>query len=128
VEIPKPQDGSLSPLLSNILLTDLDRELDRRGDTFCQDADDCNIYVRTRATGARVMINLTRSLKEKLKLTVNTANSAVARPWERKFLGYSMTWHKVPRLKDCSGKRQKPSGQCSSNPERSKRAKRIQNH
>jgi group II intron reverse transcriptase/maturase len=94
-----PQGGPLSPLLSNILLTDLDRELERRGHTFCRYADDCNIYVRTRKAGERVMTNLTRFLKEKLKLTVNAAKSAVGRPWERKFLGYSMTWHKVPRLK-----------------------------
>lgn len=94
-----PQGGPLSPLLSNILLTDLDRELERRGHTFCRYADDCNIYVRTRSAGVRVMSNLTRFLKEKLQLTVNMAKSAVGRPWERKFLGYSMTWHKVPRLK-----------------------------
>ena len=94
-----PQGGPLSPLLSNILLTELDRELERRGHAFCRYADDCNIYVRSRKAGSRTMASLTRFLKETLKLTVNTAKSAVARPWERKFLGYSMTWHKAPRLR-----------------------------
>ena len=94
-----PQGGPLSPLLSNILLTGLDRELERRGHCFCRYADDCNIYVRSKAAGERVMANLTRFLAQRLKLTVNTAKSAVAAPWERKFLGYSMTWHQAPRLR-----------------------------
>jgi RNA-directed DNA polymerase len=94
-----PQGGPLSPLLSNILLTDLDRELERRGHSFCRYADDCNVYVRSKAAGERVMASLTRFLSERLKLTVNQAKSAVARPWERKFLGYSLTWHKSPRLR-----------------------------
>jgi RNA-directed DNA polymerase len=94
-----PQGGPLSPLLSNILLTDLDRELERRGHAFCRYADDCNIYVRTQQAGERVMASITRFLADKLKLTVNMTKSAVARPWERKFLGYSMTWHKAPRLR-----------------------------
>jgi RNA-directed DNA polymerase len=94
-----PQGGPLSPLLSNILLTELDRALERRGHAFCRYADDCNIYVRSRAAGERIMASLTRFLAEKLKLKVNTAKSAVARPWERKFLGYSVTWHKVTRLR-----------------------------
>jgi len=94
-----PQGGPLSPLLSNVLLTDLDRELERRGHAFCRYADDCNIYVRSKAAGERVMASLVLFLERRLKLTVNTAKSAVARPWERKFLGYSMTWHKRPRLK-----------------------------
>ena len=92
-----PQGGPLSPLLSNILLTDLDRELERRGHTFCRYADDCNIYVRSQAAGERVLVSLTRFLAERLKLKVNAAKSAVAPPWERKFLGYSLTWHKAPR-------------------------------
>jgi group II intron reverse transcriptase/maturase len=92
-----PQGGPLSPLLSNILLTDLDRELERRGHAFCRYADDCNIYVRSRQAGERVLASLTRFLSERLKLKVNAAKSAVARPWERKFLGYSLTWHKAPR-------------------------------
>ena len=94
-----PQGGPLSPLLSNILLTDLDRELERRGHAFCRYADDCNIYVRMQQAGERVMASITRFLADKLKLTVNMTKSAVARPWERKFLGYSMTWHKAPRLR-----------------------------
>ena len=94
-----PQGGPLSPLLSNILLTELDRELERRGHAFCRYADDCNIYVRSKTTGNRVMASITRFLADTLKLTVNVAKSAVARPWERKFLGYSLTWHKAPKLK-----------------------------
>lgn len=94
-----PQGGPLSPLLSNILLTGLDRELERRGHCFCRYADDCNIYVRSKAAGERVMANLTRFLAQRLKLTVNTAKSAVAAPWQRKFLGYSMSWHQAPRLR-----------------------------
>ena len=94
-----PQGGPLSPLLSNILLTELDWELERRGHAFCRYADDCNIYVKSKAAGERVMAGITRFLSDTLKLTVNTAKSAVAHPWERKFLGYSMTWHKAPRLR-----------------------------
>lgn len=94
-----PQGGPLSPLLSNILLDDLDKELERRGHKFCRYADDCNIYVRSKAAGERVLKSLTRYLKEKLKLTVNAAKSAVDRPWKRKFLGYSMTSEKRPRLR-----------------------------
>jgi len=97
-----PQGGPLSPLLSNILLTELDRELERRGHAFCRYADDCNIYVRSKTTGERVMASITRFLADTLKLTVNAAKSAVARPWERKFLGYSLTWHKAPKLKIAS--------------------------
>jgi len=91
--------GVLSPLLSNILLDDLDRELERRGLGFCRYADDCNIYVGSRRAGKRVMQAVTAFLERRLKLKVNAAKSAVARPWERKFLGYSMTWHKKPKLK-----------------------------
>lgn len=94
-----PQGGPLSPLLSNILLDDLDKELERRGHAFCRYADDCNIYVRTRRSGERVMASITRFLTERLKLRVNAAKSAVDRPWNRKFLGYTMTSHKQPRLK-----------------------------
>lgn len=94
-----PQGGPLSPLLSNILLDDLDKELERRGHAFCRYADDCNIYVRTHAAGRRVMTSLTRFLARRLKLKVNADKSAVARPWKRTFLGYSMTWHRKPRLK-----------------------------
>ena len=94
-----PQGGPLSPLLSNILLTELDRELERRGHAFCRYADDCNIYVRSRAAGERVLAGISQFLSERLKLRVNEAKSAVARPWERKFLGYSLTWHKAPKLR-----------------------------
>jgi RNA-directed DNA polymerase len=94
-----PQGGPLSPLLSNILLTELDRELERRGHAFCRYADDCNSYVRSQQAGERVMASLTRFLADTLKLTVNAAKSAVAHPWERKFLGYSLTFHKAPKLK-----------------------------
>ncbi|MEN6534838.1 MAG: group II intron reverse transcriptase/maturase [Bryobacteraceae bacterium] len=94
-----PQGGPLSPLLSNILLSELDRELERRGHAFCRYADDCNIYVRSQRAGQRIMASITRFLSDTLKLTVNMAKSAVARPWNRKFLGYSLTWHKTPRLR-----------------------------
>jgi RNA-directed DNA polymerase len=94
-----PQGGPLSPLLSNILLDDLDKELEQRGHAFCRYADDCNIYVRSRRAGQRVLEGITRFLANRLKLKVNVDKSAVARPWDRKFLGYSMTFHKQPRLK-----------------------------
>jgi hypothetical protein len=94
-----PQGGPLSPLLSNILLTDLDREVERRGHGFCRYADDCNIYVGSQRSGQRVMTAITAFLEQRLKLKVNAAKSAVARPWQRKFLGYSMTWHRKPKLK-----------------------------
>jgi len=94
-----PQGGPLSPLLSNILLTELDRELERRGHTFCRYADDCNIYVASERAGVGLLHSLTGFLAERLKLKVNVAKSAVARPWQRKFLGYSMTWHREPKLR-----------------------------
>ena len=85
-----PQGGPLSPLLSNILLTDLDRELERRGHRFCRYADDCNIYVRSRRGGERVLASMTRFLERHLHLRVNRAKSAVDRPWKRSFLGYTV--------------------------------------
>ena len=94
-----PQGGPLSPLLSNIILDDFDKELERRGHLFCRYADDCNIYVGSRRAGERVMATLIDYLENRLKLKVNREKSAVDRPWNRKFLGYSMTWHKEPRLK-----------------------------
>jgi len=94
-----PQGGPLSPLLSNILLTDLDRELERRGLAFCRYADDCNIYVGSRVSGERVMQGIRTYLEEVLRLRINTAKSAVARPWERVFLGYSFTAHRESRLR-----------------------------
>jgi RNA-directed DNA polymerase len=93
-----PQGGPLSPLLSNILLDDLDKELERRGHAFCRYADDCNVYVRSQRAGERVMASLTRFLAERLKLKVNGDKSAVDRPWNRTFLGYTMSANKVPRL------------------------------
>ena len=94
-----PQGGPMSPLLSNILLTDLDRELEKRGHRFCRYADDCNIYVGSEQSGQRVMAAITAFLERRLKLKVNADKSAVARPWQRKFLGYSMTWHRKPKLR-----------------------------
>jgi RNA-directed DNA polymerase len=86
-----PQGGPLSPLLSNLVLDELDRELGRRGHRFVRYADDCNIYVRSERAGQRVMEGITSFIMQKLKLKVNEAKSAVARPQERKFLGFSFT-------------------------------------
>jgi RNA-directed DNA polymerase len=94
-----PQGSPLSPLLSNILLDELDKELERRGHRFCRYADDCNAYVKSMQAGMLVMESITRFLEKRLRLKVNREKSAVGRPWVRKFLGYSMTWHKKPRLK-----------------------------
>src|SRR5690606_1885492 len=91
-----PQGGPLSPLLSNILLDDLDKELEKRGHAFCRYADDSNVYVKSRRAGERIMASLTPFLEGKLRLRVNREKSAVDRPWNRKFLGYSMSWHKHP--------------------------------
>jgi RNA-directed DNA polymerase len=85
-----PQGGPLSPLLANLLLDDLDRELERRGHAFCRYADDCNIYVRSEAAGQRVLASVTQFLEAKLKLRVNREKSAVARVEERKFLGHRL--------------------------------------
>jgi RNA-directed DNA polymerase len=92
-----PQGGPLSPLLSNIVLDEFDRELERRGLRFARYADDCNIYVRSRRAGERVMASITRFITTKLKLKVNQQKSAVARPWERKFLGFSFTSNLEPK-------------------------------
>ncbi len=94
-----PQGGPLSPLLSNILLTALDRELERRGLAFVRYADDCNIYVGSRVAGERVMRGIRAYLKDVLRLRVNERKSAVARPWERKFLGYTCTVQRKSRLR-----------------------------
>jgi RNA-directed DNA polymerase len=85
-----PQGGPLSPLLANLLLDDLDKELERRGHRFCRYADDCNIYVRTTTAGERVMASITAFVEKKLRLRVNRAKSAVAPVQERKFLGYRL--------------------------------------
>jgi RNA-directed DNA polymerase len=92
-----PQGGPLSPLLSNIVLDEFDRELERRGLRFARYADDCNVYVRSRRAGERVMKSLTRFIASKLKLRVNQQKSAVARPGDRKFLGFSFTKAGVPK-------------------------------
>jgi RNA-directed DNA polymerase len=86
-----PQGGPLSPLLSNLVLDELDRELERRAHRFVRYADDCNIYVRSERAGQRVMESVTQFITQRLKLKVNEAKSAVARPQERKFLGFSFT-------------------------------------
>ena len=92
-----PQGGPLSPLLSNIVLDEFDRELERRGLRHARYADDCNVYVRSRRAGERVMESITRFITRKLKLKVNEQKSAVARPWERKFLGFSFTANREPK-------------------------------
>src|SRR2546427_1624104 len=86
-----PQGGPLSPLLSNLVLDELDWELERRGHRFVRYADDCNIYVRSERAGHRVMESVTRFITTTLRLTVNVAKSAVAHPQQRKFLGFSFT-------------------------------------
>jgi RNA-directed DNA polymerase len=85
-----PQGGPLSPLLSNLVLDELDRELERRGHRFVRYADDCNIYVRSEKAGRRVMASLTRFIEGRLKLQINAEKSAVARPWHRSFLGFTV--------------------------------------
>jgi RNA-directed DNA polymerase len=92
-----PQGGPLSPLLSNLVLDELDRELERRGHRFVRYADDCNIYVRSLRAGQRVMNSIRSFITKKLKLKVNSEKSAVARPGERKFLGFSFTWGREPK-------------------------------
>ena len=92
-----PQGGPLSPLLSNIVLDEFDREWERRGHRFARYADDRNSYVRSRRAGERVMKSLTRFISTKLKLQVNQSKSAVAEPWERKFLGFSFTRSESPK-------------------------------
>lgn len=94
-----PQGGPLSPLLSNILLDDLDKELERRDHRFCRYADDCNVYVQSKVAGERVMGSLGRFLEKRLRLGLNRDKSVVGRPWDRTFLGYSMTCNKEPKLK-----------------------------
>ncbi|MGU0876962.1 group II intron reverse transcriptase/maturase, partial [Pseudomonas aeruginosa] len=92
-----PQGGPLSPLLSNILLDELDRELERRGHRFVRYADDANIYVRSLHAGDRVLASIERFLIQRLGLTLNRDKSRVARAWECSYLGYGMSWHRQPR-------------------------------
>lgn len=94
-----PQGGPLSPLLANIMLDDLDKELERRGHHFVRYADDCNIYVQSKRAGERVLETVKRFVEDRLKLKVNTEKSAVDRPWKRKFLGFSFTQHLEPKLR-----------------------------
>ena len=94
-----PQGGPLSPLLSNILLDELDKELEARGHRFCRYADDFSVYVKSEAAGQRVMASLTEFLEKRLRLKVNQEKSEVGRPWDRKFLGYSFTDEAKPRTK-----------------------------
>jgi len=94
-----PQGGPLSPLLANIMLDDLDKELEARGHKFVRYADDCNIYVKSRRAGQRVMESVIKFVEEQLKLKVNRKKSAVDRPWRRKFLGFSFTWEKKTRIR-----------------------------
>ncbi|MBF9019077.1 MULTISPECIES: group II intron maturase-specific domain-containing protein, partial [unclassified Oceanispirochaeta] len=89
----------ISPLLSNILLDDLDKELERRKLSFCRYADDCNIYVGSKAAGERVLESTTNFLENRLKLKVNRDKTKVDRPWHRSFLGYTMTTNRTPKLK-----------------------------
>ncbi|WP_269058821.1 group II intron maturase-specific domain-containing protein, partial [Pseudomonas fluorescens] len=91
--------GVLSPLLSNILLNELDRELERRGHRFVRYADDANIYVRSRRAGERVMAGVERFLSQRLKLVLNREKSRVAGSWMCDYLGYGMSWHQQPRLR-----------------------------
>jgi len=94
-----PQGGPLSPFLSNVLLDDLDKELERRGHSFCRYADDCNIYVRSQKSGERVMDSVTGYIERVLRLKVNRKKSAVARPWKRTFLGFTfIKVHGVMRI------------------------------
>jgi RNA-directed DNA polymerase len=97
-----PQGGPLSPLLSNLVLDELDRELERRGHHFLRYADDCNIYVGSERAGLRVMESVTRFITHRLKLKVNQAKSAVAQPGQRKFLGFSFTGEREPRRRIAS--------------------------
>jgi RNA-directed DNA polymerase len=97
VEEGTPQGGPLSPLLSNLVLDELDRELERRQHCFVRYADDCNIYVASERAGKRVMNSVTSFIRRRLKLKVNEAKSAVARPQTRKFLGFSFTCGKEPK-------------------------------
>jgi Retron-type reverse transcriptase len=94
-----PQGGPLSPLLSNIMLHELDKELEKRGHKFVRYADDCNIYVKTKKAGIRVMNSITNFIEKELKLKVNKEKSAVDRPWKRKFLGFSFTLNKTPKVR-----------------------------
>jgi RNA-directed DNA polymerase len=104
-EMGTPQGGPLSPLLANLLLDNLDRELEHRGHRFVRYADDCNIYVKSKRAGTRVLRSISRFLERHLKLSVNEAKSAVDRPWRRQFLGYTFSWKLNRRISVKSIKR-----------------------
>jgi len=94
-----PQGGPLSPLLSNIVLDELDKELEKRGHKFVRYADDCNIYVKSKRAGERTIASVQRFVEGTLRLKVNESKSAVDRPWNRKFLGFSFSHHKEPKVR-----------------------------
>jgi len=102
-----PQGGPLSPLLSNLVLDELDRELEKRGHRFARYADDCNIYVRSERAGQRVMASVTQFITRRLKLKINETKSRVARPWDRKFLGFSFTNGREPKRRIAPKARQR---------------------
>jgi len=102
-----PQGGPLSPILSNLVLDELDRELEKRGHRFVRYADDCNIYVRSERAGQRVMQSVTQFITRRLKLKVNETKSAVARPQDRKFLGLSFTSGREPKRRIAPKARQR---------------------
>jgi RNA-directed DNA polymerase len=95
-----PQGGPLSPLLANVLLDEVDKELEKRGHAFCRYADDCNVYVHSERAGQRVMAHM-RKLLTRLRLKVNESKSAVARPWDRKFLGFSFRLDRNGKVQRC---------------------------
>lgn len=115
-----PQGGPLSPLLSNIMLDDLDKELTKRGHKFVRYADDCNIYVRTRRSGERVKASITAFLDNRLHLKVNESKSAVDRPWKRKFLGFTITWNKSRQIQISNQSRVRVKDKIRSYTQRSK--------
>ena len=94
-----PQGGPLSPLLSNIALDELDKELEKRGHKFVRYADDCNIYVKSKRAGERTMASVQRFIEGKVRLKVNEKKSAVDQPWKRKFLGFSFTSSEEPKVR-----------------------------
>jgi group II intron reverse transcriptase/maturase len=116
-----PQGGPLSPVLANVVLDELDWELDRRGHRFARHADDCNILVKSQRAGERVMANVTRLVSDSLRLTVNPLKSAVDRPWNRKFLGFTVSrndkklkvadpsYPRQPHRRDRGGAERKPA-------------------
>lgn len=104
-EMGTPQGGPLSPLLANLMLDNLDRELERRGHRFVRYADDCNIYVKSKRAGLRVLRSISLYLNKRLKLSINKAKSAVDRPWRRQFLGFTFSWRLNRRISEKSIKR-----------------------